>query len=152
MSSAEFVVDRGYAARASLAVMRWPRPLGWVLYLYPPFVVILGLTLFWGQPSGTSLVVIGALATVAIPLIVYLRSTSVLRRLLPVGTTISATFDSSDFTVQRAGARVTLSYDQVTRARRIGDIVAYRNINGLTWVLPGSVVTEADLARLGGPR
>lgn len=152
MTSREFVVDEGYASRATLAAMRWPRPLGWVLYLYAPFVVIVGLTLFGGRPAGTALVVIGILATLAIPLIIFRRSTTLLRRQLPVGSTIRATFEPSEFTVERAGARLTLAYDQVRGARRLGEIVAYRNINGLTYVLPGSVVTDDDLARLTGPR
>ena len=146
----EFVVDDDYAARATLAAMRWPRPLGWVTYLYGPLVAVVGLIQFLAGGNGTILLVIGVVLGIAFPVIAYGRSIALLRRQVPVGSIIRAAFDSAEFTVERAGSRLTQSYDQVRGARRLGEIVVFRNINGLTYVLPGAIVSDADLLHLGG--
>lgn len=151
MSSAEFVVDDGYASRASLAAMRWTRPLVLLLYLYFPLIAVIGIIRLALGGDGWLFFVGGLLLTVLFPVFIYRRSVAMLRRQLPVGSTIRVAFEPAEFTVERSGSRITLSYDQARGARRIGSIVVYRNINGLSYVLPGELVPDADLARLGGP-
>jgi hypothetical protein len=146
VTATEFVVDRGYTSRAAWAVIRHPRGVAVFFWIYGPILLVLGLV-FVALSADVTMLVVGVIGSVLLPAVLWWRTRALLARQLPVGTAVRAGFTETGVTVDRHGASTTFDYAQYREALRSGDVVLARQITGQWQVVPGILVSDADLRR-----
>jgi hypothetical protein len=146
LAAREHVVEDDYASGAARAAVRdypWWSP----TFLYGPVFLIVGIASQVINGQGYLLIALAVLGGVGLPAALYLRLRHAIARHLPTGSRIRTGFGEARFALETPLSSSTTSYAAYRSARRHGAYVVLRARTGGRVVLPGDLISRADLAR-----
>jgi hypothetical protein len=91
------------------------------------------------------------LFAIALPLLILFNSRRIIRRQLPIGSSVQVEFGETTLNVTTPLTKSEMSYDLFTRAVRIGGFALLRQTSSGWVIMDGSVASDEDLARIAPP-
>lgn len=146
LSDLEHVIENDYASGAARAAVRdypWWSP----NFLYAPVILVVGIAWQIINGQGYLLITMGVLFSPVLPASLYFRFRQAIARHLPRGSRIRMRFGDTRFALDTPLSSSTTSYAAYRSARRHGEYVVLRARTGGRIVLPGGLISRADLAR-----